>query len=205
LLLSGRIDGAGLERTTHSLIRNGFDTADDCDPIRTFIYTAFQERATKISHINVAQLTQRAGASLLAKICRLIAAEEARHEEIYTRFMKEIFMLDASEAVIAYSDMMRSRISMPARLMGNIGGVDLFKQFSVIAENLGVYTSEDYISIIEHLNKRWGVANLKGLSSGAEERQQYVCELPNRLRRAASRKNIPKHHQASQAFDWVIA
>ena len=114
-------------------------------------------------------------------------------------------MLDASEAVIAYSDMMRSRISMPARLMGNIGGVDLFKQFSVIAENLGVYTSEDYISIIEHLNKRWGVANLKGLSSGAEERQQYVCELPNRLRRAASRKNIPKHHQASQAFDWVIA
>jgi acyl-[acyl-carrier-protein] desaturase len=204
LLLSGRVNGSGLERTTHALIRNGFDTADDGDPIRTFVYTAFQERATKVCHINVSCLAEREGVSLLAKICRLIAADETRHEEVYTRFMTEIFRLDANEAVIAYSDMMRSRITMPARLMGEEGGVDLFEQFSLIAEDLGVYTSEDYISIIEHLNSRWQIANLKGLSSAAAEQQGYLCELPHRTRRAVSRRKVRQITRASQAFDWVF-
>jgi acyl-[acyl-carrier-protein] desaturase len=150
------------------------------------------------------RLAEREGVSLLANICRLIAADETRHEEVYIRFMTQIFRLDASEAVMAYSDMMRSRITMPARLMGEEAGIDLFKQFSDIAEDLGVYTSEDYISIIEHLNPRWQIANLKGLSSVAAEQQEYVCELPHRTRRAVSRLKVRQISQASQAFDSVF-
>ncbi len=118
--------------------------------------------------------------------------------------MKEIFRFDADEAVIAYSEMMRSRITMPARLMGDANGVNLFEQFSLIAESLGVYTSDDYISIIEHLNARWGVAHLSGLSSEAAEQQHYLCELPHRLSRATGRRKSRQVHLASQAFDWVI-
>lgn len=204
LLLSGRVDGSAMERTTHTLIRNGFDTADGGDPVRTFVYTAFQERATKTSHINVARLAQCAGVSLLAKICRLIAAEEARHEEIYTRFMKEIFRLDADTAVMAYSEMMRSRITMPARLMGEENGVNLFEQFSQVAETLGVYTSHDYISIIEHLNSRWDIAHLTGLSSAAAEQQEYLCELPHRTRRVLNRVKPRTHPPARHAFGWIL-
>ena len=46
---------------------------------RGFIYTSFQERATKISHGNVGKLLAGAGDQFGAKICARIAGDEARH------------------------------------------------------------------------------------------------------------------------------
>ena len=46
---------------------------------RGFIYTSFQERATKISHGNVGKLLAAAGDPFGAKICARIAGDEARH------------------------------------------------------------------------------------------------------------------------------
>ena len=43
------------------------------DPYLCFVYTSFQERATKISHGNTATLANQHGAPHLAKICRTIA------------------------------------------------------------------------------------------------------------------------------------
>ncbi len=205
LLLSGRVRGAELERTAHTLIRNGFDTTDGGDPVRTFVYTAFQERATKIAHLNVSLLAERAGVLLLPKICRLVAADEARHEEVYVRFMAEIFRLDPNEALLAYAEMMRSGISMPGRLMSEENGPDLFEQFSCMAEQLRIYTADDYVSIIEHLNTRWQIANLRDLSGVAAAQQEYLLELPQQLRRALSRRKMRKRsNNASQVFDWVL-
>ena len=45
---------------------------------RGFIYTSFQERATKISHGNVGKLLAAAGDPFGAKICARIAGDEAR-------------------------------------------------------------------------------------------------------------------------------
>jgi acyl-[acyl-carrier-protein] desaturase len=205
LLLSGRVRGSEFERAIQTLIRNGFDTRDDADPIRTFVYSAFQERATKISHINISCSAENAGASLLARICRVIAADEARHEEIYVRVMEEVFKLCPTEALAAYAEMMRLRIVMPARLMGEGNGVKLFDAYSRIAEELGVYTAEHYVAIVEHLNARWHIPDMQHLSDNAAAQQEYLCELPNRMRRALRRKRPCNALVTEGLFDWLIA
>ena len=54
LYLTGRVDMRAVEVTIQNLIRNGFDPSTAQDPYKGFVYTSFQERATKISHKNVA-------------------------------------------------------------------------------------------------------------------------------------------------------
>lgn len=57
-----------------------------------------------------------------------------------------------------------------------------------VAEALGVYTATDYCKIMEHLIQRWDVAHLTGLNPKAAEAQDFVCNLPARIRRLAERK-----------------
>lgn len=56
-----------------ALIGTGFDPMMATDPYKCFVYTSFQERATKISHGNTATLAKQHGAPQLAKMCRSIA------------------------------------------------------------------------------------------------------------------------------------
>lgn len=91
LYLSGRCDMKKVEQTIHRLIYNGFDPDAEKDPYQSIIYTSFQERATKISHVNTGKLADKAGDNVLSKICKQIAGDEARHENAYKSFMTEIF------------------------------------------------------------------------------------------------------------------
>ena len=90
LYLSGRVNMRSVEVTTQHLIRNGFDLNSQDDAYKALVYTSFQERATKISHANTGRLAEKCGDSLLAKICAIIAADEARHEEAYKRIFGRI-------------------------------------------------------------------------------------------------------------------
>ena len=80
LYLSGKVDMKSIEVTTQNLIGSGLDPKLENNPYLCFIYTSFQERATKISHGNTARLANFHGDVNLAKICGLIAADEGRHE-----------------------------------------------------------------------------------------------------------------------------
>lgn len=51
-----------------------------------------------------------------------------------------------------------------------------------------MYTAIDYCKIMEHLIQRWRVADLTGLNPKAAEAQEFVCNLPARIRRLAERK-----------------
>lgn len=62
-----------VERSVQSLIGTGFDPGLGSDPYSCFVYTSFQERATKISHRNTAKLAAEAGAPQAARMCHLIA------------------------------------------------------------------------------------------------------------------------------------
>ena len=73
------------EISTQHLINDGFDIGTDRDPYRNFIYTSFQELATNISHRRVATLAKKSGNNQLAKMCGLIAADEARHASAPSR------------------------------------------------------------------------------------------------------------------------
>ena len=98
LYLSGRADMKEVEITIHNLISNGFDAKVERDPYQAMIYTSFQERATKIAHVNTGKLADKAGDDVLSRICKTIAGDEARHEKAYKSFMTKIFEIDPNSS-----------------------------------------------------------------------------------------------------------
>ncbi|KAF2300356.1 hypothetical protein GH714_012338 [Hevea brasiliensis] len=93
------------------------DPRTENSPYLGFIYTSFQERATFISHGNTARLAKEHGDIKLAQICGTIASDEKRHETAYTKIVEKLFEIDPDGTVMAFADMMRKKISMPAHLM----------------------------------------------------------------------------------------
>ncbi len=202
LYLTGRVDMRAIETSIHHLINNGFDPQTGPDPYLGFVYTSFQERATKISHRNVGELAKRAGEDRLHRICGIIAADESRHERAYKTFMSRIFELDPNGAILAFARMMRARIVMPAQLMGPAGDPSLFARFSRVAQKTGVYTAADYAGIIATLVAEWNVGQLQGLREAAAEAQDYLCGLSQRYQRLAARAERSNLGD-SEPFSWI--
>jgi len=183
MYLTGRVDMRSVEVTIQHLIRNGFDPKHDSDPYNGLIYASFQERATRISHAKIAQLAKKTGDSNLGAICNVIAGDEARHEEAYKIFVEKVFELDPAGAVLALRMMMERMIVMPAHAMYDGNNKNLFAEFSIVAQRLGVYTFQDYIQILEHFLESWRLAGLTGLSGDAAAAQEYLCKMPGMLAR----------------------
>ncbi len=201
LYLTGRVDMRAIEVTIHHLINNGFDPKTDNDPYLGFIYTSFQERATKISHRNVATLAKKAGEEQLHKICGVIAGDEAHHEKAYRLFMSKIFEIDPIQAILSFAKMMKTKISMPANLMYDDCDKNLFANFSKVAQKLEVYTVKDYSEIISNLVKGWNIEKLSGLSDIAAKAQDYLCTLSERYLAVANRLTFSG---AAEKFSWIF-
>lgn len=204
LYLTGRINMREMEASTQYLIADGFDTQIGDDPYRTFIYTSFQELATNVSHRRVASLAKKQGDSLLAKICGQVAADEARHAKAYITFIRHIFEIDPNEAILAFEDMMRKKIVMPAHFMREIG-VEIgktFAHFTDAAQRLGVYTATDYVDIMRQLLKEWDIEGLPQLQDSGEKAREYLLQLPARLERIAERIKTP---QLEYKFRWILS
>lgn len=202
LFLCGRVDMRQMELSTQYLISDGFDIGTGRDPYRNFVYTSFQEVATNVSHRRVASLAKKANNPILAKMCGVIASDEARHAKAYQEFVDMIFKMDPSEMMLALEDMMRKKIVMPAHLLRESGGKigDLFKHFSDAAQRINVYTSHDYIEILKTVLDRWDIGNVRGLNDQAEKARDYIMKLPDRLARVADRISIP---DKEYEFKWL--
>ena len=202
LYLSGRINMRQMEISTQYLISDGMQIGAARDPYRNFVYTSFQELATNISHRRTATLAKKHGCEQLSKICGVIAADEARHAKAYKSFITKIFEIDASEMMLAFEDMMRKKIVMPAHFLRQSGEKigATFSHFSDAAQRLGVYTSLDYTQILESLIKEWNVANICGINSAAEKARDYLMALPERFMRVAERGvKAPLEYE----FNWI--
>ncbi|WP_121356956.1 acyl-ACP desaturase [Flavisolibacter nicotianae] len=192
LYLSGRADMKQVEITIHNLLANGFDPRTEGDPYQAFVYTSFQERATKISHVNTGKLADKGGDAVLSRICKTIAGDEARHEKAYKTFMARIFEIDPNGALLAFEKMMKKQIAMPAILMDTAPVDNLFTRFSAITQKMGIYTTFDYAAIIRHLTELWKVETLTGLNTYAARAQEYLSTLADRYRRIAERMKEPE-------------
>jgi len=202
LYLSGRINMRQMEISTQYLIADGFDIGTGRDPYKNFVYTSFQELATNISHRRTASLAKKHGSVQLSKICGVIASDEARHAKAYKSFVSGIFELDASEMMIAFEDMMRRKIVMPAHFLRqageNIGST--YSHFSDAAQRLGVYTSWDYTNILDSLLIDWNIGNISGLNEKGEKARDYLMALPDRFRKVAGRNiKAPLEYE----FNWI--
>ncbi|WP_343488370.1 acyl-ACP desaturase [Allomuricauda sp. d1] len=204
LYLSGRVNMREVEMTTQHLINDGFDIGTDRDPYKNFVYTTFQELATNISHKRVGKLAKEKGNLSLSKMCNIIAGDEMRHHLAYSEFVKTIFGEDPSGMLMAFADMMKKKIVMPAHFLRESGqsAGKAFELFSDCAQRLGVYTAQDYIDILKKLNASWDIENLRSLSESAEKARDYLVKLPERLERIAQRMSFG---QEQYRFKWVEA
>ena len=202
IYLSGRIDMRQMEISTQYLIADGMQIGAARDPYRNFVYTSFQELATNISHRRTATLAKKQGCDQLSRICGVIAADEMRHAKAYKSFIAKIFEIDASEMMLAFEDMMRKKIVMPAHFLRQSGEKigATFSHFSDAAQRLGVYTSRDYAEILESLVKEWNIGNICGLNDKAEKAREYLMTLPERFKRVAERNlKSPIEYE----FNWI--
>jgi acyl-[acyl-carrier-protein] desaturase len=202
LYLSGKVDMHAVAVSTQHLIADGFDIGTTGDPYRNFIYTSFQETATNVSHRRTASLAKQHGNSLLSRMCAQIAADELRHAKAYKAFVSEIFQMDPSEMMLAFSDMMKKKIVMPAHFLREINGQksSVYEHFSDAAQRIGVYTTMDYITIMQGLLKDWNIEQIGGLNDAAEKARDYLVALPARLERLADRVKIP---ELAYPFTWI--
>ena len=202
LYLSGRINMRQMEISTQYLIADGFDIGTGTDPYKNFVYTSFQEMATNISHRRTASLAKKHGSIQLSKICGVIASDEARHAKAYKSFVSKIFEIDTSEMMIAFEDMMRRKIVMPAHFLRQAGEEigSTFSHFSDAAQRLGVYTSWDYTNILDSLLVEWNIGNLTELNEKGEKARDYLMALPDRFRKVAGRGiKAPLEYE----FNWI--
>lgn len=201
--LSGRVNMRQMEISTQYLIADGMEIGAARDPYRNFVYTSFQETATNISHRRTASLSKKYGNNQLSKICGVIAADEARHAKAYKSFIRRIFEIDTSEMMLAFEDMMRKKIVMPAHFLRQQGEKigTTFSHFSDAAQRLGVYTTIDYTDILESLIKEWDIGNMRSLTDAAERARDYLMALPDRFRRVAERTSIKS--PLEYEFNWI--
>ncbi|WIA20090.1 hypothetical protein OEZ85_005949 [Tetradesmus obliquus] len=211
MYLTGRANMHAVEVTIQNLISSGMDPKTENNPYLGFVYTSFQERATKISHGNTARHALEYGDEVLAKICGSIASDEGRHEQAYQRIIDVLFEKDPNGACLAFYDMMKKQILMPAHMMDDgehhsKTGRNLFADFSAVAEKTGTYTAFDYADIVEYLNRRWRIAERRDLTGEACEAAAYLEKLPDRMRRLAERHNTRKQKSKGDAapFAWVF-
>ncbi|WP_299284620.1 acyl-ACP desaturase [uncultured Mucilaginibacter sp.] len=202
LYLSGRVNMRMMEVSTQYLIADGFDIGTGHDPYRNFIYTSFQELATNVSHRRVASQAKKHGDTLLSKMCGVIASDEARHAKAYINFIGKIFEVDANEAMIAFEDMMRKKIVMPAhflREMGLMAG-QTYGHFTDAAQRLGIYTAVDYVEIMKQLLVDWQIEGQRDLNEAGEKARDYLLKLPDRLLKIADRMKNPG---LEYKFSWI--
>jgi len=203
LRLTGRVNMRAVEVTVHHLINNGFDPRAYPDLYAGLVYTAFQERATKVSHNNVGRLAAAEGNEALGAICRRIAGDEARHESFYTRAMAAVLEQDPEGGVITCGTMLRKVIAMPGRLMYDGKDPDLFDHFSVVAQRAGVYTVLDYAAIVRHLVQTWDIAGRCGLSGKAARAQDFLCRHADRVESQAEQVAERVAAEPRVRFSWI--
>jgi acyl-[acyl-carrier-protein] desaturase len=91
---------------------------------------------------------------------------------------------------------------MPAHYLRELG-VDMgatFSHFSDAAQRLGVYTSNDYVEILESLVKMWKIDKVPDLNDAGEKARDYLMKLPDRLRRVSERLQIP---ETTYEYSWI--
>ncbi|XVF39131.1 hypothetical protein PTKIN_Ptkin01aG0011000 [Pterospermum kingtungense] len=206
LYLSGRVDMLMIEKTVQYLIGSGMDPGTENNPYLGFVYTSFQERATFVSHGNTARLAKEGGDDVLGRICGTIASDEKRHELAYCKIIEKLLQVDPNGAMLAISDMMKKKITMPAHMMHDGEDPKLFEHFSAVAQRLGVYTADDYADILEALIERWRLEKLEGLNGEGREAQDFVCGLAPRIRKLQERaeERAKKMKPQGVKFSWVF-
>ncbi|KAG5600430.1 hypothetical protein H5410_031800 [Solanum commersonii] len=102
----------------------------------------------------------------------------------------------------AIASMMKKRITMPLHLMYDGQDPNLFEHFSAIFQKQDIYTSRHYAEMLEFFITRWELEKLEGLTEEAKPAQDFVCQLPRKIRRLENRAKKLESRQVK--FSWIF-
>ncbi|KAL6313741.1 hypothetical protein AAG906_010160 [Vitis piasezkii] len=182
LYLSGRVDMKQIEKTIQYLIGSGMDPRTRIAPTLVSSTLHFKRGNLRLTW-NTARLAKEHGDMKLAQICGTIA-------------------IDPDGTVLAFADMMRKKISMPAHLMYD-GQDDNLLNTSQLWPSGGLHC-QGLCGHLEFLVGRWNLEKLTGLSGEGRKAQDYVCGLAPRIRKLEERAQGRVKQATAVPFSWIF-
>ena len=183
-----------LEKLQYQYIAAGFDPDWEQDPYRLLAYTSLQEKATQISHANTGRLAGNAE-PVLQKVLAHLAGDESRHYQFYRGSFAEILKLDPNRALVALLKVTLG-FAMPGH---NIAG---FSEMSEVVERAGIFSTRQYLKIVEELWDYWQLSALTGLNHDGEKALERLLKVPGRLARVADYADAKKQAR-TYAFGFL--
>ena len=177
LTVTRNIDPVALERGRMATMQHGFDF-EGPSVLHGFVYVAFQELATRISHRNTGRYSNDPVAD---KIMVRIAADENLHMVFYRDIVAAALALRPSETVCAIVD------EVVAFQMPGIG-IPGFRRKAAEMAKAGIYDIRGHRDeVLLPLLAYWKVFDLTGLDARAEQARQKLAVHLESLDLAAKR------------------
>ena len=193
---SERVDLRRFGISRQLFMQDGIDIRAKRSILKTFVYTSFQEQATRISHHSMARIfKEREMPYVVTKVMRMIGSDETLHGQFYALVIAEALKLDPNVTMEAIAYMLHTGITMPASQMRELGQEpgELFDHFSYAAQETGVYDFADYVKIWNVLFKIWKLEEIpdENLSELSLNYRSFIEKRMQTLNKAAGRRPNP--------------
>jgi len=177
LTVTRNIDPVALEQGRMVSTQRGFDFAGE-SVLHSFVYVAFQELATRISHRNTGRYSDDPVAD---RIMIRISSDENLHMVFYRDIVSAALELRPSATVCAITDEVLS-FQMPGI------GIPGFRRKAAEIAKAGIYDIRAHRDeVLLPLLTYWRVFDLQGLDPTAEQARTRLVEHLDGLDRAAKR------------------
>ena len=176
LMVTRNIDPVALERGRMQTMSRGYERP--ACPIRGLAYTAFQELATRVSHLNTGKLS---GDPIAERLMTRVAQDENLHMVFYRDALGLMFEVDPSAVMLAICAEVHG-FQMPG------AGISGFAHKAQVMAAAGVYNARiHHDEIITPLLRFWKVWDRTGLSAEAEAAREKLASFVARLDRTATK------------------
>jgi acyl-[acyl-carrier-protein] desaturase len=178
LVVTRGVDPIALERGRMDHVSRGFYPNEIPSPLDGLIYVTFQELATRIAHRNTGGIT---GDPAAERLMSRIALDENLHYVFYRDVSASAIEADPSAMVLA----------MNRQILGfTMPGFELpgFREKAIKIASAGIYDLRvHHDQVIVPVLKKWGLADLEGLSDEAKLARDEIFDFLERLDASASR------------------
>jgi acyl-[acyl-carrier-protein] desaturase len=175
LLTSRNCDPDELEDDRMATMSRGYD-AQFSDPAALFTYTAMQELATRVSHRNAGKI---ADDPVAYELMSRIAVDENHHFMFYRGVVSAMLAIEPT-LVLKGMYQQLSEFQMPGTVIPG------YLRRAVEMARAAVYNLRiHHDRVLQPLLRDWKIESLTGLSTKAEEIQEKLLELPDKVMRRA--------------------
>ena len=193
LVVTRNIDPVALERGRMQNVLAGYDRP--LDVMNGLAYTAFQELATRVSHLNTGKYSQDPVAD---RIMARVAQDENLHMVFYRDSLAAMLEVDPSSVVKAITDQVLT-FEMPG------AGITGFTRKAAKMADAGIYDLRiHHDDILWPLLRYWKVFERTGFDAEAEQARERLARFLEKLNSSARRyeeKRAARHEASAASAD----